>query len=157
MKKCSKCKILLNLSDFYIQKYNEKTNKTIYFGACKKCTSDNQSKYYHENFRKIQKTVREKRKTERFQGWRIKHKLSNYGITLEQYNEMLLEQKHLCFICKKEPGGKHKKLCIDHNHKTNCIRKLLCNKCNTVLGLVYEDKEILKTMILYLENHNDQI
>jgi len=36
-------------------------------------------------------------------------------------------------------------------HKTHKIRGLLCNRCNTALGLFYENKDIMKKAISYLE------
>lgn len=72
----------------------------------------------------------------------------NYGISLEQYNNLLKEQNGCCYICKELPSKKQ--LAVDHCHTTNKVRKLLCSKCNTALGLVNDNPEILKTMILYL-------
>ncbi len=43
-------------------------------------------------------------------------------------------QKGCCWLCQKEMG--YKKLCIDHDHKTGEIRKLLCRDCNLMLGLI---------------------
>lgn len=50
-----------------------------------------------------------------------------------------------CEIC----GGKNR-VAYDHNHQTGKFRGWLCMKCNTALGLVNEDVEILKKLIAYL-------
>lgn len=56
--------------------------------------------------------------------------ITKYGLTVQQYDEMLAEQKNLCKICKKEP----KRIVIDHNHNTGDVRGLLCVRCNSCLG-----------------------
>jgi len=40
---------------------------------------------------------------------------------------------------------------LDHCHKTGRIRGVLCNNCNTGLGKFYDDIELLKTAINYLQ------
>lgn len=77
-----------------------------------------------------------------------------YGITLEQYNEMLLAQGNCCAICKSTNNGKHgetdKLFAVDHDHKTGKVRGLLCSSCNVTLGLIKEKVSTLVEMISYL-------
>lgn len=72
-----------------------------------------------------------------------------YGITQEDYARLCSEQNNACFLCGKTGIT----LCIDHNHTTGAIRKLLCRSCNSVLGLVNENSVVLGKMITYLEQH----
>ena len=79
-----------------------------------------------------------------------------YGITLEQFHEMINNQNGLCYICndKLELNNMGAKCaCIDHNHITGKVRKILCRNCNTALGHAKESKTILQKMIQYLEEH----
>ena len=73
-----------------------------------------------------------------------------YGITLNEFKEILLAQDSRCAICKADKpngrGGWH----VDHNHNTSKIRGLLCHSCNTVLGHVKDDPNHLQAMINYL-------
>jgi hypothetical protein len=66
------------------------------------------------------------------------HLKNTFGITLEQYDEMLLRQGRRCAICKTtDPRGRGKKTTtwdIDHNAETGEVRGLLCHPCNMVLG-----------------------
>lgn len=59
-----------------------------------------------------------------------------YGITLEEYDNMLKEQGGGCKICgspdPKRKGSKH--LVVDHCHATGKVRGLLCYRCNVGLG-----------------------
>lgn len=59
------------------------------------------------------------------------HLKKKYGITEDQFNELVLSQEGRCAICGKVPKGR---LHIDHCHDTGRIRGLLCTGCNTRLG-----------------------
>lgn len=82
-----------------------------------------------------------------------------YGLSREQYNEKLQNQNHCCIICgEKETSvdgrtNKFKLLAVDHNHKTNKIRDLLCWRCNTVIGRINEDLDLLDKIKAYLVKH----
>lgn len=80
--------------------------------------------------------------------------VKRYGITLDDYNVMLLEQNCCCHICGKHESNNGKRLAVDHNHATGKVRKLLCHHCNAALGSVQEDLQILQKMITYIEEHN---
>lgn len=56
---------------------------------------------------------------------------SRYGITTEQYDEMLAEQAGVCAICGNPP--KKRRLYVDHDHDTGRVRGLLCAHCNSSL------------------------
>jgi len=78
---------------------------------------------------------------------------SKYGITLDAFNEKLIQQRHACAVCKKNPPNKHQRLHIDHDHNTGNIRGLLCSQCNTAIGLAKENPTILRSLAEYLERH----
>jgi hypothetical protein len=77
-----------------------------------------------------------------------KAKLKSYGLTVEDYDRMLARQGGTCAICLKTPEHR---LCVDHCHDTRIVRKLLCRKCNTGLGLFDHDPERLRRAADYLE------
>ena len=60
---------------------------------------------------------------------RDKYLQRTYGITQEQYDQLLKYQGGSCFICDKEPKP-GKNLQVDHDHKTGEVRGLLCWSCN---------------------------
>lgn len=82
-----------------------------------------------------------------------------FGISEEDYNSMLLKQNHSCAICNKPEScldrtGKIKSLSIDHCHATDKNRSLLCQRCNTMIGMALDDPSILIAGAEYLEHHN---
>ena|SRR3990167_3853363 len=70
-----------------------------------------------------------------------------YGITVEQYNQLFVDQKGLCAICKEQS---EKRLCVDHEHDTGRIRGLLCRACNSGLGHFKENTNNFLNAIKYL-------
>lgn len=79
-----------------------------------------------------------------------------FGITIDDYNKMLENQKGLCEICNKKPDGDTNKtriLAVDHCHESGKIRALLCNLCNSALGGFKDNIQNLKNAIVYLEKH----
>lgn len=61
-------------------------------------------------------------------------RLEKYGITADDYDQMLKEQNGLCAICKGPPDTRWKMLAVDHCHESLAVRGLLCMVCNTMLG-----------------------
>lgn len=53
-----------------------------------------------------------------------------YGITLEQYDELLHRQHHCCAVCNRHESEFKTRLAVDHDHKTGEIFGLLCMYCN---------------------------
>ena len=72
-----------------------------------------------------------------------------FSLTEDQYDDLMKNEK--CQICNVELIKK----CIDHCHTTNKIRGVLCNNCNTALGLVGDNIATIESMIKYL-NTNTQ-
>ena len=70
-----------------------------------------------------------------------------YGITFEQFNQMIEDQHGCCAIC----GEAMEKPCVDHNHATGVVRRLLCLKCNMAIGLFYDSPKLLRLAADYLE------
>ena len=71
-----------------------------------------------------------------------------YGITEAQYLDILHSQEGKCAICRREPT--ERLLAVDHCHKTNQVRGLLCQCCNLGLGGFQDSTELLQEAIKYL-------
>jgi hypothetical protein len=156
---CKSCKIEKNIENYRFIRHNKNGTK-LYKARCEECYN----MHYKEKYRK--KTTKERSEIykRRIQGLsfedrkkiRLKYR---FGLSLDEYNDRIKIQNNKCFLCEKifEGTGAYKSANVDHDHKTGKIRKLLCSRCNQVLGLVDENLKLLKEMILYLEIHNDKI
>jgi len=69
-----------------------------------------------------------------------------YGMTLVDYNEMLVGQDSRCKIFNLESSG----LVVDHCHNSGEIRGLLCPNCNKGLGLFKDSPERMERAAQYL-------
>ena len=87
---------------------------------------------------------------------------NKYSINLEKYNELTIKQHGKCAICS-EPSVP-KKLGVDHDHNCcpgekscgKCIRGLLCNRCNLLLGLCKDSILILQKAVCYLKKTKNE-
>lgn len=61
----------------------------------------------------------------------------------------IIETVKECVIC-----GLEEDLVVDHCHKTNTIRGMLCNHCNRGLGHFRDDPELLEFARIYLLSNN---
>lgn len=100
-------------------------------------------KYYHET--KGLENAKRLRRSE--------HLKKRFGITIDDYDEMLVAQDGRCAICSGPPSGRYKRFHVDHDHVTDEIRALLCHHCNVALGLAEDDPRLLRAMADYLERH----
>ena len=75
-----------------------------------------------------------------------------YGTNVETYERLLEEQNGLCAICRKPELAKSR-LAVDHDHDTGEVRGLLCGRCNTAIGLLREDPEIIDRAKSYIMEH----
>lgn len=66
--------------------------------------------------------------------------------SISEYHTMLQEQDSKCAICTRTMD----RPCVDHNHATGKVRKLLCVQCNAMIGNSYEDINTLQNAIGYL-------
>ena len=86
--------------------------------------------------------------------WQIKYR---YGITREEYIQLLLKQKGVCAICFlpetiiDKRTNEFRKLAVDHCHTTGKVRGLLCSHCNHGIGKFKDNTKLLKSAIYYLE------
>lgn len=137
MKKCSKCGETKKESEFYSSPGRSR-NVTSFRGtlssACKKCAK--------------QRPFSEAKKEAQWERC-LKKK---YGITPREYHALLVEQNNTCAICGRHKSSRKEKLSVDHCHETKKIRGLLCSNCNTALGLLSDDIDILASAVSYLIN-----
>ena len=78
---------------------------------------------------------------------RLYCRLANTGIKVPEFFRLLRIQEGKCAICGDQKGMRLK---IDHCHKSQRVRGLLCTKCNTGLGHFNDDPELLVRAKNYL-------
>jgi hypothetical protein len=138
MKMCTTCKVAKPFEDFYTNsktKYSYAPNKKYLNSLCKDCSGLKNKIYHKENRAKV---------TERQV---MTHRRKKYGVSEEEYKNMVLSQNNICAICNKPS---HKTLHVDHDHITGKVRGLLCSSCNMGIGMFQDDIDILNNAIKYL-------
>jgi hypothetical protein len=99
------------------------------------------------NRARLQQTNRNYIRNPRVKELRVKSYLKRtYGLTIEQYNQMFVDQQGLCAIC-----GVNIKLVVDHCHDTQEVRGLVCSNCNSGLGFFKDNVDVLVSAINYLK------
>ena len=106
------------------------------------------------NWNKEELAILNRPSNTRFTTW-IK---SAYNITEVEYNQILKKQRKKCAICKHLFNKKidRFKPCIDHDHKTQKVRGIVCNKCNQALGCFYDNIKNIERALHYLKHSINQ-
>lgn len=125
-KKCKICSVELSPENAYnkISYYKDGTKYIAITSRCKSCICEAQQK-------------------------------RKFGIDSQEYNEKRERQLGICAICKEPPTTliHNRGLFIDHDHKTNKVRGLLCHNCNTALGKFQDSELVLSNAIKYLRKY----
>jgi len=93
-----------------------------------------------------------KNNRKRFKSYELK---KSFGITLEDYENLLKNQNGVCAICGNPEtattnGGELRKLSVDHDHETGEVRGLLCTNCNNGLGRFKDSPDLFQKALNYL-------
>lgn len=136
-KVCNQCQVAKSLFEFYWQ-YNKPR------GSCIKCCNNRGKEYWQSYYQENKDRFKDN------------YLVRKYGITIEQYNELLERQDYVCAICKSSETATEKNtlrsLAVDHCHSTGRVRGLLCTSCNFFLGQLESREEMLDDYLRYLEN-----
>ena len=130
-KTCKDCGETRNISEF--RKASRcKYGKQSY---CKPCESIRKAAHYQAN--KVHYRAMHRKR----------HLKTQYGITPQEYDEILARQGGGCAICQRRVGsGRWPRLHVDHDHTTGRVRGLLCAICNTQLGIIENEQKRNKLM-----------
>lgn len=124
-KVCPICK-----QDKAMKEYSKRTA-----GYCRTCSVKHSKKWKQDN--RIRWNAKQ----------REIHVRNKYGISMDEYRSMMSIGK--CAICNRADI----RLNLDHNHKTNIIREVLCINCNKGLGHFQDNPELLIAAARYLDKH----
>jgi hypothetical protein len=107
-----------------------------------------------ERAKQIKKNWIAKNRDQYLQSMRNQQLKIRYGITLDDFNKMFVEQSGKCKICGREGGEDNRtRLVVDHDHTTSIIRGLICQPCNAMVGMSAESPDTLRNAAKYLETY----
>ena len=132
---CFNCKQTKPVSEFY------RSSVIYYQKECKICNRERKYRWHHTEAGKLSSA-----------NTKLKRR---FGITLEQYEDMLKEQGGRCMICGAIKSTLNHKLAVDHDHKTSKIRGLLCKSCNLGIGNFLDSPVLLQNAISYLTRETE--
>lgn len=163
-KECTQCKETKSFSDFYAM-VDKGDGLDVWCKKCKieankkyhKAHAEERSRYYQEwkilNKERLKvKRQSDHSRTKEHDNHRTResHLKRKYGLTLNEYNTLLVGQNNQCGICGSKIYGRSAKL--DHCHKNGKIRGFLCNGCNLGLGAFKDSEVLLGLAIRYLNS-----
>ena len=86
---------------------------------------------------------------------------TKYGISLNEYEDIYEKQHGVCAICGLPETKAQRRgtglpvtldsLHVDHDHLTGKVRGLLCYRCNTGIGKLYDNPDLLRKAANYVE------
>ena len=165
MKVCKKCGVTKPLDDFYKMVGMRDGHRN----ECKACNlkakadrhrrnpepgRERARKWAQDNPERVAaRTQRYRDDGRRQRNDRRYHLKRRYGLTVEQYDEMLAAQGGVCAICGRPPRDDIS-LHVDHDHETGRVRGLTCFRCNNALGDFNDDPRLLERAAAYLDDHD---
>ena len=145
LKLCTGCNQLKTIDSFPTV---SKTNKQPR-SKCKTCCAAAQRKYYAAKPNQYQAYVKKRRA--KYKGvHKRKANLKTFGLTINDYDNMLLAQNTQCAICGVNKCSSGRRFAVDHCHATGRIRGLLCLRCNQAIGKFNDNYFLLQQAADYV-------
>ena len=119
------------------------------FRECARCSRNRSERFYTSPRGKVCSSCR---KTSRRQAARNTRLRATYGLSAEDYQRLFEAQGGKCAICRETRTSN---LAVDHCHKTEAVRGLLCARCNSQLLArgARDNPEVLRRAADYLEDY----
>lgn len=140
MKHCRVCKEIKNLEDFHRRSSSKDGRQSI----CRICNNAKATQWQKDNPERYEANWRRNKRTPE---QLLARRAEKYGLSIEELTVMMTESGGVCNICQRMPV---KFLVIDHCHSQGHVRGLLCEKCNTALGLFDDNVEWMLAAVAYL-------
>jgi hypothetical protein len=118
--------------------------KKAYYQADAEGIKRRNAKYRKRHPERIKASKAASRERNPFQAMEgnIKHL---YGITVGQWNAMLIAQAGRCWLCERPM---FEVPVVEHSHETKAVRGLAHGSCNRAFGHAHEDPEVLQALLL---------
>lgn len=150
---CKVCNFVKEKSNFQPQGYQCRECRTIKEQERRDLNTNDLTEEQRQSRRDATKKWRENNLEQSKFFARRTHIMRKFGLTIKQYDNMLAKQNGVCAICQNVCNTGNA-LAVDHDHATGKIRSLLCKNCNTAIGLLREDVEVMSKAINYLNSHS---
>lgn len=89
------------------------------------------------------------------------NRLRRFGLQPADLDRMLLDQDYKCAICNigplKREGRSRMSAHLDHCHFCGMLRKILCKRCNTLVGFIESDASTFSKAFLYSTYHRIEV
>lgn len=160
-KRCNKCGEVKALDDFYGATGAKdgrrgeciacaKVIRRSWYEANRADSIANVKRWQQENAERLNAYRREyNARPDRKRKMRDAYYRRSFGITADEFDEMLAQQGGHCAICSRTPD-QVASMHVDHCHETGRIRGILCINCNQGLGQFFDDAETLERAAAYL-------
>lgn len=112
---------------------------------------------HEESKRKMRERSHKQCKAKKALAARRYHLMASYGMTIEDYDHMILDQCGRCAICGEYLGAAKKPHPVDHDHaKTGraSVRGIVHAECNTIVGIIESRQDLLRKAEIYVLNHS---
>lgn len=84
-------------------------------------------------------------------------RMKQYGITIEDFEYLMVKQDYKCAICGHSDTSKKSFFpLVDHCHNNGHVRGILCSDCNFGIGKFKDDPRLLLNAIKYLEDDRER-
>ncbi|MFJ8041191.1 endonuclease VII domain-containing protein [Kitasatospora sp. NPDC096147] len=119
------------------------------YRICSKCSKSKAERFFAGTRGRVCSTCKKSRTRAASRDARLR---ATYGLTTEEYQRLFEAQGGRCAICQET---RRTNLAVDHCHKTEAIRGLLCQRCNgQLLARGARDRpEVLRRAAEYLEKY----
>ena len=157
-KKCTKCLNKKNISNYH----KDKSRKDGLSNKCKECRCKHPESITKKcNGCGCEMFLSNNKKAQKYCSELCRTSSIKYNINKDIYYFLYKKNNGNCHICNNPETSIDKRtnkvysLSIDHCHKNNNVRGLLCSACNTAIGLLKDNVNILNNAIEYLNKDID--
>lgn len=136
MKTCSRCREVKAPEEFHRNRLRSDGRR----GTCRACVKTSEVPHIEAKRARARELYAER--------GRAAHRLRVYGLTPEGFLDLLERQGHACAVCSTSIGDES--ALVDHDHASGVIRGLLCRPCNSGIGHLRDDPDLVRAALEYL-------
>lgn len=178
-KRCRTCQLDKPIAEFVLRHRSCISCEALHEAGNKRCTCCGETKPFSEFHRRPDRKLgydarckacrsadsrRRNADPEKQARQRALHLAYRFGLSVDQYNDMLAAQGGVCPICLRSPENLTQPFHVDHDHRCcpgdktcgQCLRDLLCFNCNVALGSIRDSLETAERLVTYLRRYSNE-